>query len=80
MKVKALRHGQHDHRVYEPGEVFEIEGKEHPIYKVDGYGNIQKDAKGEPVVDGKRPALAEWMEEVKDEPVKAPATKTFSRR
>jgi hypothetical protein len=67
MKVRAISHGQHQGRMYAPGEVFEIDGKEQPIYKTDANGGLFKGKDGKPVIEGHRSAKADWMEEVKEE-------------
>ena len=75
MKVRAKAVGQYNGRTYERGDVFEIEDKEHPIYKHDPvHGGIVKDESGKSVIEGHRPALAHWMEELDEKGEKSPAS------
>lgn len=67
MKVRALRHGQYNNRLYEPGEVFEIDPTPHPVYKVNAYGDILKDENKNPIVESTRNPISEWMQEIKEE-------------
>ena len=63
MKVRAKEHGQYKGRLYEPGQVFEIEDGTYPIYQVDDYSRpVLKD--GKPVIQGTHPHLEHWMEKI----------------
>lgn len=71
MKVRAKEHGQYKGRMYERGEVFEIENGTYPVFEVDSNSVIVKDKNGKPVVRENRPHLERWMEEINESPAKA---------
>lgn len=66
MKVRAKEAGQYKGRMYEPGQVFDIEDGTYPVHAVDNHSRpILKE--GKPTIVAHRPHLEHWMEKLEKE-------------
>lgn len=64
MKVRARSMGQYKGRMYQRGEVFEIDDGMIKVQKINPNGAPAFDGNGDPVISHEKSHLAKWMQQI----------------